>query len=190
MPSTEICGSPKPPVARRGRGRPRKKISNTIKNACSNVFDSTKMSSEEYQAILLKHYRIRPASVTVEQSSFRIALVDSLTNIIQTEAIVFLQLFQSRKSPCIYCPKCQRYMSVRVFGTHFHLDSEDESGDEETKLKLLETLRQRIYHTLPCLESGRIDLTEQQVKQWNIFIERVSRFKVFQPEFPTPSSSM
>lgn len=133
----------------------------------------------------------RSVRIIVEHKTLRIALVEANTNVIQTEAVLLLHLFKTRTAPCIYCPKCKTFMSVKEFGAHFHVidsSSDEENGDRlvseerrEKHKRELEALKRKVYNTLPCPDQGATQLTPLQTERWNTFLQLVSKFQVFGP---------
>lgn len=132
----------------------------------------------------------RSVRIIVEHKTLRIALVEANTNVIHTEAVLLLHLFKTRTAPCIYCPKCKTFMSVKEFGAHFHVADSSSLSDEENvseerrrekQKRELEALKRKVYNTLPCPDQGATQLTPLQTERWNTFLQLVSKFQVFGP---------
>lgn len=128
----------------------------------------------------LNAFNVQSARVVIERKPLRIALVDANTDVVQTEAILLLDLFKTRTAPCIFCPKCNVYMSVKAFGSHFHIDMFDRF-DAETRRLELEALKRKTYKTLPCLDNDQETLSSQKAERWAYFLRLVEHFKIFTP---------
>lgn len=169
--NTNILNRQNTDAVPRRRGRPKKLASTNVKS----------VSYPTYQNIL-----DRPTRVLVERRTLEIALVEANTNIIQTRAVLLLHLFQTRKAACIFCPECNKHMSVIEFGSHFHLDSFDDEKNQSNEMKEkrrreLEALKRKSYNTLPCPDPGQTELTSQQAEKWAKFLQLTVKFQVFPP---------
>jgi hypothetical protein len=150
--------------------------------------------------------------ILIKQSKpFPIALVEDKTNVVYTKALLFLHLFKSYSSQCIYCPWCRLFLSVGEFSKHLHLEDLDEEEDEEDEtstscsdlsnddehdedrhkfkkkqLKKLNKLKQKSFKILPyCTnlqQDGDDKLSESDIKTWKTFGSRFAQFKSIRNE--------
>ncbi len=150
--------------------------------------------------------------ILIKQSKpFPIALVEDKTNVVYTKALLFLHLFKSYSSQCIYCPWCRLFLSVGEFSKHLHLEDLDEEEDEEDEssssysdlssneeqdeqedkykkkqLKKLNKLKQKSFKILPyCTnlqQDGDDKLSESDIQTWKTFGSRFAQFKSIRNE--------
>ena len=151
--------------------------------------------------------------ILIKQSKpFPIALVEDKTNVVYTKALLFLHLFKSYSSQCIYCPWCRLFLSVGEFSKHLHpedldeddevdesssscseLSSSDNEQDNENKnkykkkqLKKLNKLKQKSFKILPyCTnlqQDGDDRLSESDIQTWKTFGSRFAQFKSIRNE--------
>ena len=143
-----------------------------------------------------------PVVVAIKSKPFAIALIEEKTNFIYSKAVFFLHLLTSYLSPCIYCPFCCTYMNIKQFLKHFHISDDDvenfhleksdiESGDDingedynlnnsfvltNEKKRVFRRLLKSKYKIQPYKPDGS-SLNEEELKTWDIFVNKISKFK-------------
>ncbi len=151
---------------------------------------------EKYDA---KNHILKDVNIMINHSiPFPIALVEDLTNIVATKALLLLHLFRSYASPCIICVLCKRFFNIGDFTKHFHVTNEDlssspsssssdEQGNEKLsskistetrKLRKIDDLRKKSFKILPySIHGNNSNLDVNQIRVWKLFSERFAYFK-------------
>lgn len=115
----------------------------------------------------------RKAYVVLHHSQgIPIALVENKTNFITTKAVLFIHLFMSLSSGCIWCPLCEFHLSVTEFSKHVH---SEEGDDDEVDTK-------KTYKVLPYRIDNTQELSPHVLGTWKTFAKRYSEFKQVQVE--------
>jgi hypothetical protein len=162
-----------------------------------------RVSEHEKQEIVLN----QPKLILNHSKPFPIALVEDKENAVYTKALLYMHLFQTYTSPCVFCPWCKNFLSIGEFSKHIHvedlsdsdddsssdLDDSDDDDDTERKKKKqqikqekkqgkYERLMKLSFKILPyCLNKAANN--EASIKTWKMFGERFAHLKKCRQEF-------
>jgi hypothetical protein len=118
-----------------------------------------------------------PPRVMLDNQTLALALCENGTGIIRSKAFLHFHLYISNSTPCIYCPLCNKYLSVSDFSKHIHvtIDDIDDPFDADEQKAAKKILENNKFSILPYSVSG--EFSKFQLDIWQSFSKKYVIFR-------------